>query len=152
MTVVETLESARDIDVEVVVARVLLVLDAREVPQQVFMDVERERPGRELLVVDRRVKRECLVYDIDDLPRCVASVSVNHSQPRVNPLIRRNAEEVTTGSTHVVPDSLIEGVRLEACAHIGRRDPCLVADSSARIRRAQLDTTTFDEACARELD
>ena len=52
MSVVETLKSARDIEVEVVVARVLLVLDAREVPKQVFVDVERERPGRELLVVD----------------------------------------------------------------------------------------------------
>ena len=52
MAIVETLECARDIDVEVVVARVLLMLDAREVPKQVFVDVERERPGRELLVVD----------------------------------------------------------------------------------------------------
>ena len=79
VTVVEPLEGARDVHVEVVVARVLLVLDARKVLEQVFVDVERERPGREPLVVDRRMKRECLVHDIDDLSRFVACVYVNRS-------------------------------------------------------------------------
>ena len=79
MPIIQTLQRAREVDVEVVVARVLLVLNARKVLEQVFVDVERERPGREPLVVDRRMKRECLVHDIDDLSRFVVCVYVNRS-------------------------------------------------------------------------
>ena len=74
VTVVEPLEGARDVHVEIIVASILLVLNACKVLEQVFVDVERERPGREPLVVDRRMKRECLVHDIDDLSRFVGCV------------------------------------------------------------------------------
>ena len=70
VTVVKALERAREVDMEIVVAGVFLVLDAREVFEQVLVDVECERPRCEPLVVDRGVERECFVDDVDDLGVC----------------------------------------------------------------------------------
>ena len=88
VTVVETLERERDVEMEIVVAGVLLLLDAREVLQQVLVHVERERPGRELLVVDRSVERERLVHDIDDLRRAKARERQSLSQSLMIPSTR----------------------------------------------------------------
>ena len=83
VTVVKALEGARHIDMEVVVAGVLLVLDAREILEEVFVHVERERPWREPLVVDRRVERERLVHDVDDLLGGLMRLAGVHTRNRI---------------------------------------------------------------------
>ena len=67
MPVIEALQRAREVDVEVVVARIRLLPDAREVREHVLVHVLRERRGRALLVVHGRVERERLVHHFDDL-------------------------------------------------------------------------------------
>ncbi len=55
-------------EVEVIV--VLLVADARQVREDVLVDVEREGRRREFLVIDRGVEGKGLVDDLDDLRKC----------------------------------------------------------------------------------
>ena len=83
VTVVQALEGARHIDMEIVVAGILLVLDAREVLEEVFVHVERERPWREPLVVDRRVERERLVHDVEDLLGGLMRLAGVHTRNRI---------------------------------------------------------------------
>ena len=76
VTIVKAFQRAGEVNVEIVVARVGLVLDAREVLEQIFVHVKGEWPGREPLVVDGRVERERLVDNVDNLLREIGKVSV----------------------------------------------------------------------------
>ena len=74
MAVVQALNRARQVDLQVEVFVVLLVADAPEVLEDFLVHVKREGRGRELLVVDRRVKREGLVDNLNDLQKNVELV------------------------------------------------------------------------------
>ena len=67
MPVVQPLERPRQINVEVKVRRVLLLADAREVAEEVFVHARGEGLGRAELVVDGGVEGEGFVDDVDDL-------------------------------------------------------------------------------------
>ena len=70
MPVVQPLERPRQIYVEVKVRRVLLLADAREVAEEVFVHARGEGLGRAELVVDGGVEGEGFVDDVDDLGVC----------------------------------------------------------------------------------
>ncbi len=151
VAVVETLDSARYIDVEVVVARVLLVLDAREVLEQILVYVEREGPRRQLLVVDGSVKRECLVNDINNLYTDSQGEYVGNIDLRQT--LSYGRDRLLRGrSTHIGLDGRIHRGRPVACAHIGGRHPRHVANRGTRVCRAGLKTMTVDEVRACELE
>lgn len=57
VAVVQTLQRARQINVEVEVRRVLLLADARQVSEEILVHVRRERLGCEQFVADRCVER-----------------------------------------------------------------------------------------------
>lgn len=123
VTVVETLERAREVDVQVELVRVRLVADARQVRQQVLVHVCGERCRGELLVIHGRVERECLVHDFDGL----------HEQKLEIGLARAARQ------THVRLYSRVHFEVRVARTYVLGRDPRLACDGRAWVCRARVE-------------
>lgn len=67
MAIVQALERAGDVDVEVVVGRIFLRADPCQIREQVFMHIRSERLGSQDLVVGGGVEGQRLGGDIQDL-------------------------------------------------------------------------------------
>lgn len=66
--VVEPLEGAREVDVEIEVVSVLRFVNSRQICEKVFVNILREWLGGTNLVVHGGVKRQGLADYFDDLP------------------------------------------------------------------------------------